>query len=224
VLSLSPAPSVGCLYGGAEIAAVPSQSASLDAAKRAGAVCLALKSLHRAIRRRPRDSSPSPTGRPHSPPSDSIPRDLNRRLLSLLSEIPGPGMSPPYSPGKPVTPCRGTSSGRSDGWPAPQTRVLPRPSNLCPHPLTLHLITMMTKKSVAPGIEDELEHLRAMLAGASQSPPAGGVRGLLHRLAERLATPQRRLILRRIHDAEPLKAEPLKAEPPKAEPLKKDAA
>jgi hypothetical protein len=63
---------------------------------------------------------------------------------------------------------------------------------------------MMTKKNFAPGIEDELENLRAMLAGASQSPPAGGVRGLLHHLAGRMAAPQKKLILKRIRDAEPL--------------------
>jgi len=64
---------------------------------------------------------------------------------------------------------------------------------------------MMTKKNFAPGTEDELEHLRAMLAGASQSLPAGGVRALLHHLAGRMAAPQKKLILKRIRDAEPLK-------------------
>jgi hypothetical protein len=64
---------------------------------------------------------------------------------------------------------------------------------------------IMTKKNFAPGSEDELEQLRAMLAGASRSAPAGGIRGLLHHLAGRMAGPQKKLILKRIRDAEPSK-------------------
>jgi hypothetical protein len=86
-----------------------------------------------------------------------------------------------------------------------QTSRLRKLPNRHLHPITLHLITMMTKKNFAPGTEDELEHLRAMLAGALQSPPPGGVRGLLHHLAGRMAAPQKKLILKRIRDAEPLK-------------------
>ena len=66
------------------------------------------------------------------------------------------------------------------------------------------------KKDKPPlGFDDELRLLRTMLAGASQSPPKG-IRGFFHRLAERLAVPRKKLIMKRVQEAEPVKSVPPK--------------
>jgi hypothetical protein len=57
------------------------------------------------------------------------------------------------------------------------------------------------------GFDDELRQLRTMLSGANQSPAPKGIRGFFHRLAQRLAVPRKKLIMKRVQDAEPVKPE-----------------
>ncbi len=51
----------------------------------------------------------------------------------------------------------------------------------------------------------EIEHLRALLAGANQARQPTGVKKFFHQLAERLALPQKRVIMDRIREAPPRK-------------------
>ena len=49
---------------------------------------------------------------------------------------------------------------------------------------------------------DQLEYLRMLLAHAHDSPSSGRIRRIWNKLVERLATPDGKLILRRIRDAQ----------------------
>jgi len=63
----------------------------------------------------------------------------------------------------------------------------------------------MNKNNLPHGSDDEIWQLRAMLAGVHQPSPPKGIRRFFHTLAERFATPQKKLIMRRVRDAEPVK-------------------
>jgi len=63
----------------------------------------------------------------------------------------------------------------------------------------------MKKENLTRGSDDEIERLRAMFAGVNQSAPPKGIRKFFHNLAERFATPQKKLIMKRVRDAEPVK-------------------
>jgi hypothetical protein len=63
----------------------------------------------------------------------------------------------------------------------------------------------MKKKSLPRESDTEIERLRALFAGANQTHQPKGIRGFFHRLAERLARPQKRIMMKRIREAEPVK-------------------
>jgi hypothetical protein len=64
---------------------------------------------------------------------------------------------------------------------------------------------MMKRKTLSRESEDELGRLRALLAGADQARQPTGIRGFFHGLAERMASPQKKIIIKRLRDAEPVK-------------------
>jgi hypothetical protein len=76
--------------------------------------------------------------------------------------------------------------------------------NSPPSSSRLHLIGAMKNKDQILDPDEQIERIRVLFAQLDQPAPRRGLGKFLHNLAERLSRPQKKVIMRRVREAEPL--------------------